>query len=173
MNSILRQIQSKIPDCTYHVDTGLGRLKQSLEQYDVNLNPDYQRDHVWTEGQAMTFMGSLLENSNAIPPFWFNWVNDPFKQAKSELLDGKQRINACLKWLDNDIPAKFITGETIWYKDLNEIDLRNVNLSVTLSWNFVDLDRKGVLEFYLRLNSGGTIHTQEELDKVKQLIKEL
>lgn len=49
--SMLREIQNLIPDCTYHVDIGIGSIKEALIQYNINLNPVYQRDYVWTEEQ--------------------------------------------------------------------------------------------------------------------------
>lgn len=167
MTTILRKIQAHVPDCTYRVDTGLRRLKDTLEHYDINLNPEYQRDHVWTEEQESKFVGALLENHDAIPPFWFNWTN---KRLSAEVVDGKQRLKACLRWLGNEFAAVCPCGEEVWHKELCEIDLRGISTTVTMSWKFVELDEIEVMKFYLRLNSGGTIHSQHELDRVRNLI---
>jgi len=169
-DSILRDIQDKVPRCTYHVNIGIGHLVDALDQYHVNLNPDYQRDHVWTPEQKRLFVGAMLENSRAIPPFWFNWTNKEFKHSDSEIVDGKQRLNALVDWLRGKIKAKCPCGVEVHYNDLTEIDHRNISSGVLMDWNFVDLDQKEVMEFYLRLNSGGTIHTEQELNKVKDLL---
>lgn len=168
--SIIRRIQSNVPDCTYHVNVGLASVKSSLEQFNVNLDPVYQRDYVWAEDQKIKFVGAAIENPKAMPPFWFNWVHDEFDRSSSEVVDGKQRLNACISWLDGEIPAVCPCGETVWFKDLNEIDIRLIDFGFSFSWNFVDLNKKEVMKFYIRLNSGGTIHSGEDLDKVKKLI---
>ena len=45
-----------------------------------------------------------------------------------------------------------------------------MRLNYCLSWNFVELKPVEVMKFYLRLNSGGTVHKPKELDKVRRLI---
>jgi hypothetical protein len=37
--------------------------------------------------------------------------------------------------------------------------------------SYIDLPRKKRLEFYLKLNRGGSIHTDEEIEKVRDLLK--
>lgn len=165
--NLLREIQSNVPVCNYRVDTSLGNLNSSIEQFRVNLDPEYQRGYVWQEDQQSKFVGALIENPSSIPVFWFNWVNN---HESSELVDGKQRINACLRWLNNEIEAKCPCGVNVWYKDLDEVSLRGLNISVLMKWNFVDLDEQEVMKFYLRLNCGGTVHTDEELEKVRKMI---
>lgn len=166
--SKLDYIQSRVPTCSNHVNVGIKRLRNHIELYDVNCDPDYQRDHVWTDIQAEKFVGALLENPESIPPMWINVCKD----LSSELVDGKQRVHSILRWLDGEIPARCPMGEVVWIHELDEVDLRALSTNVTLSWKFVELDRKGVIDFYLRLNSGGTIHSEEELDRVRKLLEE-
>ena len=70
-----------------------------------------------------------------------------------------------MRFLNNEIKV-FGT----YYKDFedklpNDIDLIfNVNNLKT---------KKEVLKWYLEMNSGGTIHTDEELDKVKSMLESL
>jgi hypothetical protein len=134
----------------------------------MDLDPEYQRGHVWTERQESKFVGALLEHNQAIPPFWMNWTG-PNRQS-SEVVDGKQRIKACLRWLNDEIPANCPCGIDVWYSELCEVDNRALDLYVTMSWNFVNLSPVDVMKFYLRLNGGGTIHTEDELERVKRLI---
>ena len=169
--SILQEIQSSVPLCNYHVNVSIGDLIHSIEQFEIDLNPEYQRGHVWSAEQERKFVGAMLENHKAIPPFWFNWTNKKFNRSDSEIVDGKQRITALLHWLAGDIIAECPCGISIHYSDLSEIDNRNVENYILMDWNFVQLSRKDVMKFYLRLNSGGTIHNAEELDRVKKLIE--
>ncbi len=169
--SILREIQENVPDCTYHVNIGIGWLKKAIKQYSVNIDPPYQRGYIWTEEQEKKFVGACLENYNTIPPFWFNWKNKKFERDSCEVVDGKQRIKASLRWLDCEIPAVCPCGTIVWYEELDEIDLRGISTGVMFDWNFVELNRIEVMQFYLRLNCGGTIHTEEDLNRVRKLIE--
>jgi len=78
------------------------------------------------------------------------------------LVDGKQRLNAVLRFLRNEIPA---FGH--FYREFKD------KLSMTgpsFRWHVNDLKgKKAVLNWYLELNAGGTVHTDAELDKVRTM----
>jgi hypothetical protein len=169
--TILHKIQSSIPDIRYSVDIPLGGLERNLEQFKVNIDPEYQRGHVWTEDQQSMFVGAFLENCKACPPFIMNFV-DGTTYGPSEVVDGKQRITALLRWLKGEIIAHAPCGISVWHKDLDEVDQRHIDMMTTLQWKFVGLSKVDVMKYYLRLNSGGTVHSQKELDRVRKLIEE-
>ena len=170
---IIRKIQASVPDCTYHVNFGLGAVTNFIDQYDVDLNPVYQRDYVWSEEQKILFVGAAIENPNAVPAFWLNWVSKDFRRSHSEIVDGKQRLSAIISWMGGKIPAVCPCGETVWYKDLDEVDLRNIDSGTSLDFNFVELNPKEVMKFYIRLNSGGTVHSKDDIEKVRKMIDEM
>ena len=170
---ILREIQKHVPDCTYSVTVGIGSILRNIEQFGVDLDPSYQRKIVWTEQQQSKFVGAALENPKAVPPFWLNWKHLEHDRSHSEMVDGRQRTNACIRWLNGDIEAVCPCGITVAYQDLDEVDRRCCSTSIGFTWNFVDLDSIEIMKFYLRLNSGGTIHSPEDLAKVSKMIKEL
>ena len=58
-------------------------------------------------------------------------------------------------------------GRRIAFADTNEVDRRFLP-SVKIA--FIDLPRVERLRFYLKLNRGGTVHTDEEIDRVRALI---
>lgn len=77
-------------------------------------------------------------------------------------VDGLQRLSAIIAFLNNEIPAF-----DILYKDFEG------NTSVSISVRINDLKtRKEVLQWYIDLNTGGTIHTEEEIEKVKKLLEQ-
>lgn len=142
-----------------------------------NLSPDYQRDHVWTKRQKELFVGHYIEGG-IVPPIYVQryeseanfpeggkegWLDQP-----CEVIDGKQRLQALLDWMAGDIEAEVTEGDRIRYADLNEVTKRGLpNLKVT----YVDMSRADRLRFYLKLNRGGTIHTDAEIQKVRDLLK--
>lgn len=167
--TLLQQAQKNVPHCDYHVDIPLSDLPHCIKQYDMNIDPEYQRGHVWTPDQQSKFMGSLLEHHKSIPDFWINWPSR--HHGHSEVVDGKQRITACLDFLNGKFKAQCPCGIKIHYDDLTEIDIRSMMTSCSLSFNFVTLAPKAVMQFYVRLNGGGTIHTSAEIERVKNLIR--
>ena len=76
-----------------------------------------------------------------------------------------QRITAVTRFLKNEIKAY---GS--YYKDFED----KIPLSVDLIFNVNDLkSEKEVLQWYVDMNAGGTPHTNEEIERVKQMIEEL
>ena len=149
---------------------GLLSTSSAIKQFNINLNPDYQRDHVWTLYQKEAFVGHILEGGETLPVV----INkgDEYKNFISEVIDGKQRIQACLDWENGDIYGKTNKGVLIHMTDLDEVGTRMVDNMIGLKYAMVKLCRIEILELYLKLNSGGTLHKQFEIDKVKELLLE-
>ncbi len=135
------------------------------KDFNIDLNPDFQRGHVWTKEQQMRYVEFILRGGHGGRVILFNhpgWMKT--FEGDMVLVDGKQRLEAVTKFLNNQMNAfGFLYCD---YEDkLNFTDhyfLFNVNNLKT---------RKEVLQYYLDFNSGGTVHTQEELDKVWTLLE--
>jgi hypothetical protein len=135
----------------------------------MNLNPDYQRGHVWTDEQAGRFVGHLIEGG-ATPILIFNRDGD--YQKSDEVVDGKQRITACYRWLTGRIPAELTDGRLVYFHDLDAESqryMRSISGPV-MEIGYVQLSRAEVLRLYLRLNRGGTVHTDAEINHVRDLL---
>jgi hypothetical protein len=167
----IRDMQALHPRSFYGIDVSIGSVLDTLEQFQVNLDPDYQRDHVWTPEQQEKYIGALIECPEGKNPIILNDVNMDGSMRPSDVIDGKQRITAMVAWLQGDIRAVCPCGETFLYDDLDAIDRRCVGMTTTLRWNWMRLDREGVLRYYLALNTGGSVHTEEEINKVKKMLE--
>jgi hypothetical protein len=155
----------------YSVEYSLHRLSNTIDRWvkedGLQLNPDFQRGHVWTEEQSIAFVefilrggksGSILLNH----PGWMSSFDGEFV-----CVDGLQRLTSLLRFLQNDLPV--FGGH--YCKDIEDIGL----LLREISFNFYINElktREEVLEWYLELNAGGTPHSQEEIDRVARLILE-
>lgn len=151
-------------------DVSLSYLEQYLQSLlddGMDLNPDFQRGHVWTEEQQIRFVEFQLRGGVSGRLIFLNCSNW-HKVAKPKdfvLVDGLQRITANLRFLRNEIPA-FGT----YYKDFE--DRLPAMTGPSLRFVINDLPtRAAVLQWYLELNDGGTPHSQEELDRVRALLK--
>ena len=83
-----------------------------------------------------------------------------------EIIDGKQRLQAIARWMRDEIPALCHDGTLIWYHDTSIPERR----SLMLRLYYVDLPRAARLRFYLRLNRGGSVHTDAEITRVEALL---
>ncbi len=82
-------------------------------------------------------------------------------------VDGLQRITAITSFLNNEIPIFGCHYEQF------EDKINRCSASSNLRININDLQtKKEVLEWYYEMNAGGTPHTDDELNKVKNMIGE-
>ena len=80
------------------------------------------------------------------------------------IVDGKQRVEAVLGFLHDEVKAY---GH---YKSEYTDKMRHITSGFSVY--VADLQsREDVLRWYLDMNTGGTIHTNDEVEKVKELLK--
>lgn len=159
-----------------HVNMSPKELVRQVVDRGWDLNPDYQRGHVWTPSHSERFMGHFLEG-NMVPPFYVQrWDSEknapPHLKADywdhAEVVDGQQRIRAITAWLDGSILAELSDGRRIAYRDFDEVERRCLPV---FSIYFFDISRAERLKFYLKLNRAGVYHTDAEIDKVRKLLE--
>lgn len=128
--------------------------------------PDYQRGRVWTEAQSALFVGFVLTGGQP-PPVWIQEHPD---DDVEEIVDGLQRISAMRAFFDDAIPAELPNGERLYCRDLDD-DCAGLLKGLYLTKMIVCLPRRAdVLRLYLRLNRGGTVHTDAEIERVAALL---
>ena len=140
-------------------------IEEQTKNLRLQLNPDFQRGHVWTEEQPIKYIEYLLRGGQSARVIYFNHPGR-MRDWKSEFVcvDGLQRLTAVMKFMNNEVPV-FGT----YLKDFEDKLPRNIDLL----FNINNLKtRKEVLQWYLDFNSGGTVHTEDEINKVKRLIEE-
>jgi hypothetical protein len=162
---------SQFPQCYYRCDVSWTYLEHHIERQRehgsaaLDLEPDFQRAHVWIPSQQIAYVEYVLRGGTSGKELYFNcpgWMND--FRGPYVIVDGKQRLEAVRAFLRGDIPAfGHYRGD---YTDSPDI------LHVNFSWNIAAIDtRAEVLKWYLNFNSGGSVHTQAELDRVRELLE--
>ena len=158
---------------TYEVDIHARYLKKALESYKedygLELNPDFQRGNVWTEEQQIAFVEFFLRGGKSARTIYFNigeWSNEKDTDIPHMVcVDGLQRLTSMLKFLNNEIPA--------FGAYFNEFEDRIANEN-TFKFNINNLAyKKDVLKWYLEMNTGGTVHSDAEIQRVTEMMKEL
>lgn len=144
------------------IHVGLDYLRSELfDHHRTDMSPAYQRGSVWTQEQQELFMGHLLQGGEVLPII----LQRRPDHRETEVLDGKQRLEACLAWLDGRIAAVIDGGERVMITDLAMGDKKPMGLArVTLRLRYINLSFEERKRFYVRLNSAGAPHTREQLE---------
>ncbi len=151
-----------------HIPESLDRYKTDQEDtgFKFELNPVFQRGHVWTSIQQSKYIEWVVMGGESGLDVYFNherWMSD--FRADMVCVDGLQRLTAINLFLND--------GVKIWGKRFSEYDDPKYLNRRYLRFNIGAHNQQNVLRWYLQMNSGGTVHSKEELDKVKQMIEEL
>lgn len=179
-NKALYHLIRPMPEAAYTVDVGLMHLEEFLAGQErdmtemggsVELDPDFQRGHVWTDLQRSLYMESFIRGQapNEIrfncPSWTRNSVPGDIPAYTFQCVDGLQRLTTI---------RMFMRGEVLIFGGLTNQDLarsafdtRRMRIKVAV-YEFAE--RVDLLSFYLSLNIGGTPHSAEEIERVKGLL---
>lgn len=161
-------------DGNYQIDLDIKRVPNWIkdeQEWGLQLNPKFQRGHVWTEEQQIAWLEYFLRGGKSGNVIYFNnpsWHYNVKDGAYNEYVcvDGLQRITAIMHFINNEIK--------VFGSYFKEYEDPRVLHRFTIKFNVNDLkSEKEVLQWYLDMNSGGTPHSTEEIEKVKKMIQEL
>lgn len=168
---------SEIPQFTpwgsYAVDISWSRIEawvnDHVENMGLDLDPDFQRGHVWKPAQKVRYVEFILRGGRTGKDIITNHRHWNTLSTASPgdyvLVDGKQRLEAVRGFMRNEFP---VFGDHYRQDFQDEPRITHANFR----WHVNDLPtRKEVLQWYLDLNSGGTVHSQAELDRVTKLLE--
>lgn len=146
--------------------THLSSLIREACQEEFRDNPDYQRGYVWNDDDRQRFIEAAFQGREL---GLFVFVQFPYPDVFTEVLDGKQRIN-CLK---DFAQGRFRYQGRLWY-EFSNFDRSTVE---SHTYQYVNLDgahmkRSELLEIFLEVNAAGVPQSQEHLDHVRALYAE-
>src|SRR5687767_5542341 len=99
-------------ECDFEIQYLHEWIKRHKEQYgsELNLSPNFQRAHVWTEQQQISWLEFFLRGGKTGRVIYLNkpdWQGiRKYKKGQYNdfvVVDGKQRIEATRRFLDNEI----------------------------------------------------------------------
>lgn len=134
----------------------------------LQLNPDFQRGHVWTRSQQIAYVEFLLRGGTSGREICLNCPSwhfpvEPGAYDEFVCVDGLQRLTAIRRFINDEIPA--FGSKYSEYTD----KLRSIN---TIRVSINDLkSREEVLRWYLEMNAGGTPHSKKEIQRVRDLLE--
>ena len=159
----------------YEIDVPISHIVSAVEDYKktygLEMDPDFQRGNVWTRKQQIAWLEYFLRGGASSLVIYFNHPDfgrgmRPDSDLKHMVLvDGLQRLTAIIGFINNEIP---VFGEN-YYKDFED---KPRDLKYRLKFNVNDLQyKREILQWYIDMNSGGTVHSEDEIERVKKLLE--
>ena len=156
----------QLPKSGYRADIPWWGIERFLsEQGNVILEPDFQREHVWNKTKQTKYIEWILSGGASGKDIYFNcstWMRG--FSTPMILVDGLQRLSAVREFLHNEVVAfgKYFSefGGKMDYCNHGFV-IHVANLKT----------RRDVLEWYIALNKGGVVHSNEEIERVRLLLR--
>lgn len=167
-----RDIPQFTEDANYSVHVSWVHLEKSLAdmagpQSQIDTDPDFQRAHVWTEEQQIRFVEFKLRGGKGSDEIRWNhpnWMTGDLTVGTLELVDGKQRLQAVRRFMGDEIPA-FGHRLSEYEDEPHILRCRFVFMVNSLK------TRAEVIQWYLDINTGGVVHTDDEISRVRALLE--
>ncbi len=145
----------------------VNELLSTFNSKNLNLNPTYQRNDIWTE-KAQKDLISSMKLGMPIPNFFLHQRTE----EKYDIADGQQRTRAILAYINGEI------GDNKDLRFRNEEDFLSYLLPVVVIDH--NISEEEVRKFYVKVNNTGLRLNSPELtksqyfnSKVLQLVEEL
>lgn len=169
-----------------------GDLIHQIERGDISYDTPYQRGEVWTHGQRMMLIYSIMSGT-PIPAIVMNrrpakdwFAADGAQLPLDVVIDGKQRLSAVRAWLAGDlaVPMSWFPvcevvqweetadGPYVRYGGLSRRQQRFFEMSahVPVAESSVGTVAEEAA-IYLRVNGSGTVQTQSDMDRAAKVAR--
>lgn len=176
---ILKDIIRPLKTASYEIDLPWCNFNEYIQQMSndyggLEMDPDFQRGHVWTPDQQKHFVENVLRGIVSSSGFvvQFNCPNwESFSDYAGDLprgfqcIDGLQRITAVQKFLEGEVKPFGLSLDDLQGSSFSpKRSLYRFKLAIH---NFEK--RSDLLSHYLDINSGGTPHSPEEIERIRVL----
>ncbi|KAF1834561.1 hypothetical protein BDW02DRAFT_568946 [Decorospora gaudefroyi] len=165
----------QLPQPNVHMRS-LADLIKDLENGAIDVNPEYQREVVWTTERMTGLVNSLMENYY-IPPIILNQKKNiglHGGQARDTLVcvDGKQRLSSVLAFVKGMIPCHDCRGEKWWFFAEPKAKRKKILPDATqklflnkdfVAFQFTELTQEQEEDLFARVQMGVTLTAAEKM----------
>lgn len=151
----------------------------NLKKY--NFDPSYQRrGDVWNDNKKSFLIDTILKNFPMPPIFLHQRINDSDGTTVYEIIDGKQRLQSIIDFIENkiNIPEDFsedgFGDSSLDGASFKDLDKENLNVYKKNFWRYnisieyIDSNELNIIDnVFDRLNRNGEPLNSQELRKAK------
>lgn len=145
----------------------------------VDLIPDFQRGHVWSEEQQCAYIENVLRGVVTASGLTikFNapaWDYEPTGDLSStvQCIDGLQRLTAIQRFVKGEIKAFGLLVTEFHGSSYSILQGAGGRFRMRIEI-YTFQNKKDLVQHYLDLNTGGTPHSQAEIDRVHAILLDL
>ena len=147
-------------------------LMKMVDEFGIDLNPEYQRDLVWTDDQKYELIESIFRHIDigkfvVIRRPWGDDPMIPLTPKLYEMFDGKQRLTAIWEYFTGRFQYKGKYFYELHPRDQNHFKYYNISYA-----EINPLTKEQKYRYFLKLNTNGTPISKEHMEKVKKLWEE-
>lgn len=136
--------------------------------FGLDMNPNYQRDYVWTQEDKLNLIDAIFNNID-IGKFI---VNNTSRYGGDfplyEIVDGKQRVNAICEFYEDRFSYK-----NFYFSDLSRKDMWHFTEYRIALAEIDNASEKDIMHIFLMVNSNGKIMSKRHLEKVRKIYESL
>lgn len=135
-----------------------------IDKETINLNPDYQRNYIWTPNDQKYLIDTIIKGY-PLPSFFVY----SYKNGKYEMVDGQQRSKTIYRFIKGQITSSKLTGAKS-FKDINPQDILTYRMPFIVIEKLAPTDN--LRDFYVLINKKGMhlnvpeVHKSEHFDKL-------
>jgi hypothetical protein len=158
---------TKWPIQINYLQQSIDALYSYFYHFRLDMNTDYQRGNVWNEQDEVSLINSIF-NEIEIGKFCIIRRDYSFDGPLYEVLDGKQRITAIIRFIESRFKYKGKFFYQLHPYDRHHFDSFPIVVGVTQQ-----LSQKQKYEYFLRLNTTGKPQDISHLNYVESLLRGL
>jgi uncharacterized protein DUF262 len=140
-------------------------FRKTFNANELEMRPPFQRNPVWTSHQKSYLIDSIL-NEYPIPELYMQGIVDPEGREKHIVVDGQQRIRACLEFIEGKYALE--SEDSPDWADMFFEELSPQDKKKLFEYSFVvrllpDMPEDQLRAIFQRLNRNVVILNQQEL----------
>jgi hypothetical protein len=148
-------------------NAGIGSLLNMIYHSGVDMDVEYQREHVWTMADKIDLIDSIFNNID-IGKFVFVQRDFSVDGALYEILDGKQRLTAIKEFYEDRYKYKGFYFSELSFNDQHKFESHGIAYGYLENPN-----KEAIFETFIKLNTCGKPMASKHINKVKKLLSEL
>ena len=143
----------------------IAQIKRHMDQNELEIAPPFQRNPVWSERQKSYLIDTILRGY-PIPEIYVQELVDSLGAQKFIIVDGQQRIRACLEFIAGEYELSEPENSPWFQKKFD--DLTTQEKEQIFSYNFMvrqlpELQEPEIVDIFKRINRNTVSLNKQEL----------